>query len=250
MIGSGRIEWLMFSGCFNIVLQLMQESLVYFEDLKTHQMKKLIFPLVALFVGAAVVAFRPFSDIETLAIGESAPKSTMKMTGIDGKSYSLADVKGENGIAVVFTCNTCPFVVGADGYGEGWEARYKSLNGAALKTGFGVIYVNSNEAKREKGDDLASMKERAEKFNYADAPYVLDKGSELANAFGARTTPHVFLFDKNMKLVYRGAIDDSYESPAKVKEPFLFSAMGNMASGKQVDPADTKPVGCSIKRVS
>ncbi|MFN9800219.1 MAG: thioredoxin family protein, partial [Bacteroidota bacterium] len=74
--------------------------------------------------------------------------------------------------------------------------------------------------------------------------------SELANAFGARTTPHVFVFDKNLKLVYRGAIDDNYESPAKVKQSYLLDAISNLAAGKKVDPADTKPVGCSIKRVS
>lgn len=212
-------------------------------------MKKLIFPLIALVAGTAFVAFRP-GEVETLAIGAKAPKTDLKMNGVDGKSYTLKDVVGENGLAVVFTCNTCPFVVGSENYGDGWEGRYQALNGAALKTGLGVIYVNSNEAKRDKGDDLASMKERAEKFNYNGSPYVLDKDSELANAFGARTTPHVFLFDKNLKLVYRGAIDDSHESPNKVKEPYLFNAMGNLAAGKKVDPADTKPVGCSIKRVS
>jgi hypothetical protein len=212
-------------------------------------MKKVLFPFCIALIGVSAVAFRP-GEIETLALGAAAPKAELRMEGIDGKSHSLRDAAGENGLLVVFTCNTCPFVVGADGYGEGWEGRYQGVNGAAMKSGVGVIYVNSNEAKREKGDDLASMKERAENYQYATAPYVLDKDSELANAFGARTTPHVFLFDKNMKLVYRGSIDDSSESPAKVKASFVFDAMRNLAAGKKIDPSDTKPVGCSIKRVS
>jgi hypothetical protein len=212
-------------------------------------MKKIILPLLALTIGVVVTAFRP-KEVETLAIGASAPMMTHTMKSIDGNMYSLKQMMGKNGLVVIFTCNTCPFVVGAEGYGTGWEGRYAGLNGACAKTEMGIIYVNSNEAKRDKGDSLEEMKERAENYKYDDVPYVLDVNSELANAFGARTTPHVFVFDKNAKLVYRGAIDDSNESAASVKQPYLLNAISSLSSGKKVDPADTKPVGCSIKRVS
>jgi thioredoxin-related protein len=79
--------------------------------------------------------------------------------------------------------------------------------------------------------------------------YLLDKNSELANAFGARTTPHVFLFDKDMKLVYRGAIDNNNESAAKVTDAYLEKAMINLSQGKAINPAETKATGCGIKRV-
>lgn len=201
---------------------------------------------------AAVYAFTSFqNDVpESLAIGAVAPKTDLKMAGIDGKEQSLADLKAENGLLVIFTCNTCPFVVGAEGYGEGWDGRYPTLlkEAAAQKVGF--VLLNSNEAKREKGDNLEDMKVRAEKMGYGNAAYLLDKNSEVANAFGARTTPHVFLFDKDMKLVYKGAIDDSNESPAKVKENYLVDAMKHLSAGKKVTPNETKPVGCSIKRAS
>jgi len=186
---------------------------------------------------------------ETLPLGAKLPMADTKMKSIDDDMYAVRDMMGENGVLVIFTCNTCPFVIGAEGYGGGWEGRYPSVIGAAKKTDVGIILVNSNEAKREKGDNLADMKAQAEAGKYDDIPYVLDQNSALANAFGARTTPHVFLFDKNMNLVYRGSIDDSNESPDKVKEPYLFNALGNLAAGKKIEPADTKPVGCSIKRV-
>ncbi|MFN8776977.1 MAG: thioredoxin family protein [Flavobacteriales bacterium] len=211
-------------------------------------MKKIML-LASAALAISVAAVLP-DNPETLAIGSPAPKADLEMKGTSGELYSLRKVSGANGLVVIFTCNTCPFVVGADGYGEGWEGRYGGINGACAKSNVGVIYVNSNEAKREKGDNLEDMKERAAANRYGDVPYVLDKNSELANAFGARTTPHVFVFDKNLKLVYRGAIDDNYESPAKVKQSYLLDAISNLAAGKKVDPADTKPVGCSIKRVS
>jgi hypothetical protein len=186
---------------------------------------------------------------ETLAIGASAPKADLKMKNINGKELSLNDIKKENGLLVVFSCNTCPFVVGSEG-SEGWEGRYDELRKFAEANKVGMVLVNSNEAKRDKGDDLESMKTRAKEHGFAQCNYVLDVNSELANAFYARTTPHVYLFDKSMKLAYKGSIDDNVDDSKKVSTPYLKNAITNMALGKAVDPAETKPVGCSIKRAS
>ncbi|HCZ08434.1 MAG TPA: thioredoxin family protein, partial [Flavobacteriales bacterium] len=81
-------------------------------------------------------------------------------------------------------------------------------------------------------------------------PYVVDREHKLADAFGARTTPHVFLFDSEFRLVYRGSIDDNVNSAAEVKENYLTDAISRMIEGKKVKPAVTKALGCSIKRVS
>jgi hypothetical protein len=113
----------------------------------------------------------------------------------------------------------------------------------------GMVLVNSNEAKREKGDSLEDMKKRAADNGFGHINYVLDENSQLADAFGARTTPHIFLFDKDLKLAYRGAIDETSANPKDAKEPYLENAMSNLAGGKKIDPNDTRPVGCSIKRV-
>ena len=80
--------------------------------------------------------------------------------------------------------------------------------------------------------------------------YVVDNNSELANAFGAKTTPHVFLFDKDMKLVCKGAIDDNVKNAAEVKDAYLMNAMRLLALGNKIPTNETKATGCSIKRVN
>lgn len=209
----------------------------------------MISALVLALLGVGFMAFKD-GDTPSLAIGAKAPKTDYKMQDITGNAYSLNDLKKSNGLLVVFSCNGCPFVVGAEGYGEGWEGRYQELQKVCDASGVGMVLVNSNEAKRDKGDNLEDMKKRATENGFASTRYVLDVNSELANAFGARTTPHVFLFDKSMKLVYKGAIDDNNESASKVTQPWLKNAIAKMIEGKNPEPAESKPVGCSIKRVS
>lgn len=213
-------------------------------------MKKITIYTTALALGIAAMAFSEGAkEIETLAIGAKAPELDYKMELTNGKQVSLSEVKMDNGLLVVFSCNTCPFVVGAEGYGAGWEGRYSSVKSDATQNKVGMILVNSNEAKRDKGDSMSDMKQRAKDKGFEDIMYALDKSSKLADAFGARTTPHVFLFDKDMKLVYKGSIDDSNEGPEKVKQHYLRDAMNNLSKGVKIDPAETKSVGCSIKRV-
>ena len=113
----------------------------------------------------------------------------------------------------------------------------------------GVAFVNSNEAKRDAGDSFADMQKRYADKKYS-GHYLLDAGHVVADAFGARTTPHVFLFDKDMKLAYKGAIDDNVGSASAVKEQWLQNAIDNMTAGKAIDPATTRNMGCSIKRVA
>jgi hypothetical protein len=193
-------------------------------------------------------SFMTAQTSETLNIGAVAPASDVKMTDISGAQYSLADLKNSGGLLVVFSCNGCPFVVGSEG-SEGWEGRYDGLREIAEANNIGMALINSNEAKRDKGDDMKGMKTRAEEHGFSKCKYLLDVNSTVANAFFARTTPHVYLFDGNMKLVYKGAIDDNVDDSKKVKEPYLKNAMENLASGKKIKPAETKPVGCSIKRI-
>ena len=76
----------------------------------------------------------------------------------------------------------------------------------------------------------------------------MDEQSELANALGAKTTPHIFMFDEFSKLVYKGAIDDNYESAAEVKEFYLKDAIRFLVAGKEIEISKTKAIGCSIKR--
>ena len=204
------------------------------------------------FIGALsislIVSFSGYAQTaNTLEIGNLAPAASYSMMNIDGSQVSINDIKGENGALVIFTCNSCPFVVGRGETTEGWEGRYNGIIELASENGFGTLLVNSNAARRDDSDSFIKMKSRAMEMGYL-APYVLDEESKLANNFGARTTPHVFLFNSDLELIYKGSIDDSVDSSEAVEEHFLKDAISRSAEGKRIKTNSTKAVGCSIKR--
>lgn len=202
-------------------------------------------------LGIVSLSFRLLEEeaYPALKIGDSAPKADVKMKDISGTEYSLNDLKKEKGLLVIFSCNSCPFVVGNGEDSQGWEGRYNGLYDFATKSNLGMVLVNSNEAKREGDDSFEKMKDHAKEQGYKSF-YVIDNDSELANAFGAKTTPHVFLFDKDLKLVYKGAIDDNVKNSAQVKDSYLMNAMRLLALGNAIPTNETKATGCSIKRVN
>jgi peroxiredoxin len=185
---------------------------------------------------------------QELPIGDAAPMTSLPMVGVDDKKHSLDELKGDNGLLVVFSCNTCPFVVGRGDKTEGWEGRYNGLAAQAESMGIGMVLVNSNEAKRDGDDSFDAMKNHADAAGYT-MPYLVDNDAKLADAFGARTTPHVYLFNRNLKLAYRGSIDDNVNRATEVKKEYLQMAMKQMAADKKIKTQETKAVGCSIKRV-
>ena len=177
---------------------------------------------------------------EDLALGSSIPLPDVKMVDISGKKVSLNDVKMKNGLLVNFSCNTCPWVVA-------WQSRYNGLAKASAENNIGFITINPNARNREKiGEGLKDMQKFSKKYDH-DFLYTVDEGSKLATAFGATQTPHIYLFDSNGKLVYRGAIDDNAYKPKKVKKTYLFDAINALGSGKTINIAETKARGCSIK---
>ena len=206
-------------------------------------MKSLFFSLVAMAMLVAAPALA-----QEQAIGEKAPMVTAPMMNIDGQPQTLLNLKGENGLLVIFSCNTCPFVVGNGAKTEGWEGRYNGLAELAESLNIGMALINSNEAKRDGDDSFTEMKNHAKEAGYT-MPYLVDEGSKLANACGARTTPHVFLYNGNLELAYRGAIDDNVNRASEIKEKYLEMAMNRLAEAKKIKTTETKAVGCSIKRV-
>lgn len=205
-------------------------------------MKKLAFTIIAGIAISLVFAFSGGEEYETLLIGAKAPKVNYEMESTQGEQLSLNSMKKENGTLVIFSCNTCPFVIA-------WEDRYPEIASWAEEANVGFGLINSNQAKREGDDSMDEMRRHAEEKGYPELNYLVDNNSELANAFGAKTTPHVFLFDKDWKLVYEGAIDDNHKSKEGIEQAYLKNALSNLAMGKEIDPNDTKALGCSIKRV-
>ena len=173
---------------------------------------------------------------EEISIGSKMPGSDYILKNINGNESELSTFKKENGLLVVFSCNTCPYVIR-------WQDRYNPISELCSKNDIGFVAVNSNASQHDGVDSFDSMKEHSDNYEYI-FPYVLDSGSALAKAFGALVTPHVYLFDKNGELRYRGAIDDG---PRKVKRNYLVDAINSMSKGKSVKIQTTKTLGCSIK---
>jgi len=180
-------------------------------------------------------------DIEQLPLGSTLPLGDVSMEDISGRNLTLNGVKGDNGLLVVFSCNTCPWVIK-------WEDRYPVVQEIAAANDIGMILLNPNEDYRDKGDGMDDMILHAEKAGY-DLPYVLDKNHRVADAFGASRTPHVYLFDSEDKLVYVGAIDDNANSAADVEEFYIKDAIEQLSAGQPITTASTKSIGCTIKRL-
>jgi peroxiredoxin len=175
-----------------------------------------------------------------MGLGDKAALTNVKMLDVSGKKVSLEDVKKENGVLVLFSSNTCPIV-------KQWEGRYPDIKNWADKNDVGMIVLNSNYQNFDGVDSFEEMKKHAAEKGY-NFPYVVDENSQIANAFGGQTTPHAFLFNGEMELVYKGAIDDSYKSADDVKKAYLKDAITSLAKGQDIAVAETQPMGCSIKR--
>ena len=181
-------------------------------------------------------------DIQQLPLGSTLPLGDVQMEDISGRNLSLNEVKGDNGLLVIFSCNTCPWVIK-------WEDRYPVVQELATVNDIGIILLNPNEDYRDKGDGMEDMILHAEKAGY-NLPYVLDKNHRLADAFGASRTPHVYLFSAEDKLVYVGAIDDNANSAADVEEFYVEDAIEQLSAGQAITRSSTKSIGCTIKRLS
>ena len=208
--------------------------------------KKIFLPVVSIVLAVAMLSFIDKEDIKTLDLGQKAPMADVKMKNIDGQKSSLESLNQENGLVVVFSCNTCPFVIGGGSFG-GWEKVYNEYAQMAKEKKIGFVLINSNEAKRDAGDNMKDMIERAKEKKYS-MPYLMDNDSKLANAFGAKTTPHIFMFTKDMELVYKGSIDNSWDSKRDEDVPYLKNAMEQLVSGRKISTPSSAPKGCSIKR--
>ena len=205
-------------------------------------MKKLLF---LLFAFAIVGLFSCGSD-ETppetyaLSIGTKIPKADVAMKDISGKQISLQEAFKENGLLVMFSCNTCPYVIKN-------QDRTKVISQYALANNVGVILLNSNEGMRDDDDSFEAMQAYAKEQGYQWS-YAVDQKSVVADAFGASRTPECYLFNKDQILVYHGAIDDNPSDAGNIKRTHLKAAIDEMVAGKEISVTTSRSVGCSIKR--
>jgi len=161
------------------------------------------------------------------------------LPGVDGSQHALADYADKEAVAVIFSCNHCPYV-------RAWEGRMVQIQSDYADKGVQLLAISSNDARKYPDDSFPRMKERAKEkgFNF---PYLYDETQEIAQAYGAERTPEVFLFDKSGVLHYHGAIDDNYDNPKAVQSHYLRRALDAVLAGQTPPTAQTPPVGCTIK---
>jgi peroxiredoxin len=156
----------------------------------------------------------------------------------EGETHSLPSGPAEAKATVVFwTCNHCPYALA-------WHGRLVDV--AADYAGHGVRFlaVNSNDAERYPADGPEAMRERFERERWP-FPYLWDASQEAAREWGARTTPHLFVLDSELRIVYEGAPDADHQDPS-LRARWLREALDAVLEGGDPPPS-TEPVGCSIK---
>ena len=172
-----------------------------------------------------------------MELGERAPE--FSLPGVDGKTYGLLEFRDTPVLCVIFMCNHCPYV-------KATIDRFMTLQQNYGAKGVQLVGINANETKNYPEDDLPHMKQWAKEkgFNF---PYLRDETQAVARAYGAERTPHIFLFDRERKLRYTGALDDNVQDPTKVKRRYLQEAIDALLANQSVRETQTHAMGCTIK---
>lgn len=179
------------------------------------------------------------NEMKGYKIGDVA--TDFKLKNVDGKMFSLADIKGAKGYIIVFTCNECPFA-------KMYEDRLIALHKEYAPKGYSVVAINPNVEENNERESFKAMQKRAKekKFNFV---YLADTGKKIFPQYGALRTPHVFLLDKEFKVQYIGTIDDNAKSAEDVKVKFVENAIQAMEKGEKPNPNFTKAIGCPVKPI-
>jgi peroxiredoxin len=171
------------------------------------------------------------------APGSKAPD--FNLPGVDGKTYSLADVRGRNGTVVAFICNHCPYVRAIIGRMVAEAEAWRAL-------GIGTIAIMPNDTESYREDSFDNMKAFAARHSFG-FPYVIDKTQEVAKAYGAQCTPDFFGFNAQDELQYRGRLDASRTTLVPNARRELFEAMRHVAESGHGPAEQISSMGCSIK---
>jgi hypothetical protein len=204
-------------------------------NLKPFLMKPLLFFALLMPV---LLAFATFKKIP---IGSEIPMGDVAIKDVGGNEITLNNMIKVNGLLVMFSSNTCPFV-------KRNEQRIAAIGDFLYKNQIGFVMVNSSEGQRKGDESYFAMQKHAREKSW-NWYYALDENSVIANAFGAERTPECYLFDKDGKLIYHGAINDNPGNSAAVTREHLIIAIEEMLFGKDVSVKETRSVGCRIKRM-
>ncbi len=187
--------------------------------------------------------------VESQIVPIGSPASDFNLPSTDGKTYSLDSFKDAKALAVVFSCNHCPYAKAA------WPLLIK-LAGDFREKGVAFVAINPNDEIQYPEDSFAVMKEKVRQWQI-NFPYLRDENQEVARIYRAMCTPDIYLFDQNRKLYYHGRINDNWPvrrntveggpDPQKVTKEELKEAIESLIAGNTPPETQNPSIGCSIK---
>jgi peroxiredoxin len=201
-------------------------------------MKKLPLLLAALLV--TLVGFSTSFAQQAYQVGDKA--IDFDLPTVNGERVSLKGHSDAQGFLVVFSCNTCPYVVA-------YEDRMIELHNTFAPMGYPLIAINPNDPKISPGDSFEKMQERAKKKGFPFS-YAFDETQEITRAYGATNTPQVYLLEKSGNdfiVRYIGAIDNNYQDESAVTKRYVEDAVSAILTGGTVPEERTRAIGCTIK---
>ncbi len=188
-----------------------------------------------------LAALLPCAAAAAAVVGQPAPAFTLN--DLSGKPVSLAEFKGRT-VVLEWHNFGCPFV----------QKHYRSGNMQALQKRYGaeVVWLSVNSTNEGSADYMAAAQIAAElqRFGAAPARYLMDAPGTVGRAYGAKTTPHMYVIDPAGRLAYNGAIDDKRSTDVedvKIAHNFVAAALDELKAGRPVSTPSTAPYGCSVK---
>jgi peroxiredoxin len=171
-----------------------------------------------------------------LKTGDYAPN--FELLGVDDKKHSLKDYKDSQGLLVIFMCNHCPYV----------KAKIEAIKEVhqKFKDKIAIVGINSNDPISYPDDNFESMKKIAKEKNIR-FDYIVDETQEIAMKYGAMCTPDPFLFDKDMKLIFHGRIDNAMKPEDTATEKTMINNIEKYLLGEKIEKDFDPSIGCSIK---
>jgi peroxiredoxin len=194
--------------------------------------------MLALLVAGALLPMcgaGTYNDV--LNLGDAAP-AWRDLPGVDDRKHSLADLQAKEVVVLVFTCNSCP---AAEDYEERINA-FVTRNCVVSTSKVALVAINVNTVAE---DRLPKMKERAQERGFK-FPYLYDETQKIARLYGAMYTPEFFVFDRERKIVYMGAMDDR-DNAALAKTNFVQQAVEAALRGQKPEVGETIGRGCRIR---
>jgi len=181
----------------------------------------------------------PAVESNMFPLGTKAPSFELVNT-VDGNKVKLEEIKSDIATVIMFICNHCPYV-------KHVQEELVRLANDYMPKGISFVAINSNDVEKYPDDSPENMKKVAEEFGYP-FPYLFDETQETAKAYQAACTPDFYIFDKELKCVYRGQLDDSRpKNDLPVTGESIRNALDAILNNQPVPELQKPSLGCSIK---